>query len=305
MGDVTFTSDSHLFLGSEENRIAASLFRPLQPKNEAKPPVLLMHGGGQTRHSWEKTAQKLTELGHVAVTADARGHGESEWVESANYSFPHYANDLIAITRQTMTLLGKEPVLVGASMGGLSGLLACADHGGRGLFSALVLVDVTPKIQESGVDRIMGFMAQNMREGFASPQDAADAIAVYLPNRKRPQSLDGLRKNLRLAADGRYYWHWDPAFIDGPCPISQSYHDSYEKLLAAVDAIAVPTLLVRGSRSELVSEEAAQEFLDLVPHAKFADISDAGHMVAGDRNDIFAEAVIDFLATELPASQEA
>ena len=166
------------------------------------------------------------------------------------------------------------------------------------LFSAIVLVDITPRMQSSGVNRILGFMSKDMRRGFGDINEAADTIAAYLPGRARPRSLDGLSKNLRQRDDGRWYWHWDPAFVDGPHNIMTGSDSRIDVLLAAVRKISVPALLVRGGKSELVPQEDADEFLALVPHAKYVDVTDAGHMVAGDRNDIFAAAVIEFLEAE-------
>ena len=120
-------------------------------------------------------------------------------------------------------------------------------------------------------------------------------ITAYLPNRKRPKSLDGLSKNLRLGEDGRYRWHWDPAFINGPHPVHSGYAASEEYRADAARALTVPTLLVHGRKSELVTEDLAQAFKALVPHARLADVSGAGHMVAGDRNDAFQAAIGAFL----------
>ncbi|MBZ0215475.1 MAG: alpha/beta hydrolase, partial [Fimbriimonadaceae bacterium] len=134
-----------------------------------------------------------------------------------------------------------------------------------------------------------------MEEGFASLDEAADAIQNYLPNRKRKKNLDSLSKNLRLHDDDRYRWHWDPRFWQGTRTVDAVRDDLANSLIDASKSLTIPTLLVRGRQSELVSEEHVEEFLSLVPHAQYSDISEAGHMVAGDQNDIFADAVIDFL----------
>ena len=286
------------FKGIEDNRLVATVFS--SGAEESNPPALFMHGGGQTRYSWEGAAKQLCSLGVTCITVDARGHGESDWVESKNYSFYEYRDDMILLVSQIRERFGRAPILIGASMGGISGMLA-SEKAGADQFSAMVFVDITPRMEASGVAKIQGFMAEKMKEGFASAQEAADAIAAYLPNRKRPRSLDGLRKNLRKGEDGRLYWHWDPAFLRGPRTIDTLRDEGEERLPDACRSISVPTLLVRGANSELVTEEAAAEFLELVPHSKFVDVSDAGHMVAGDRNDIFAAAVIDFLKAEVLA----
>ena len=156
----------------------------------------------------------------------------------------------------------------------------------------------------NGVAKIQGFMSDKMHEGFATIEEAADAIAVYLPERKRPNSLAGLQKNLRKGDDGRWRWHWDPGFIDGPMSINTVSKDFQQNLLDSAADLDIPTLLVRGARSELVSEEYAKEFLSLAPHAHYADVSDAGHMVAGDKNDIFSDAVINFLEDVVLSDQK-
>jgi pimeloyl-ACP methyl ester carboxylesterase len=254
------------------------------------PPVLLQHGGGQTRHSWRGTARALAERGFHAVALDLRGHGDSDWDPAGDYRFERYARDTMDVARA----LGRPPAVVGASLGGLAALLACGSGEGP-RFAALVLVDITPRMDERGASAVLSFMREHVEEGFASLEDAADVIARYLPHRPRPRDLSGLRKNLRLGQDGRWRWHWDPAFVQGRGPGTPGRADQLERLDEAARALRLPTLLVRGRMSELVSEEAAREFLRTVPHAAYEDVSGAGHMVAGDRNDAFTTAVLRFL----------
>nr|WP_299863133.1 alpha/beta hydrolase [uncultured Hoeflea sp.] len=266
-----------------------------QPRGEVHGnPVVLLHGGGQTRHAWGGAARRIADAGHFAFTIDQRGHGDSAWLEDGSYAFDDYAGDAVAVCNAVAERSGKPPVLVGASLGGISGLMA--EHlGGPGLLAGLVLVDITPHMDADGVARIQGFMAERMREGFATLEEAAAAIAAYLPNRPQPRSLDGLAKNLRQGADGRYRWHWDPAFIDGPRNINTGAATVQQRLVEAARALTIPVLLVRGQQSELVTEAAVADFKRMVPHAEFVDVSGAGHMVAGDRNDAFNDAVLGFL----------
>ena len=254
----------------------------------SEPPALLLHGGGQTRFAWGNTAQQLAAAGWYAISMDQRGHGESGWAPNKDYSVDAFVDDVRAVAEQ----LTAPPVLVGASLGGIAALIAEGESH-PALAAALVLVDIAPKIEASGALRIIQFM-QGKPEGFASVEEAADAVAAYLPHRRRPADLSGLERNLRRMDDGRYRWHWDPAFLEpghGPRP-----GENTDRLRAAARRLSVPTLLVRGRLSDLLSEEGARDFLALVPHARFADVSDAGHMVAGDRNDRFTAAVIEFLA---------
>lgn len=261
---------------------------------EDGPPVVLLHGGGQTRHSWSGTWKVLVDRGWRAYSVDLRGHGESEWSPDGDYSMDAFAGDVVAIASS----LPRPPILVGASLGGLSSLVAVAETPNQGeLARGLVLVDVAHQMEQSGRDRIGSFMG-SAPDGFASLDEAADAIAAYNPHRPRPTDLTGLAKNLRQRDDGRWVWHWDPAFISGKFGSRDETRASVidpARLERAVGTLAIPTLLVRGRSSDLLSEEGAQDFLRRVPHAEYADVAGAGHMVAGDRNEVFNQAILGFL----------
>lgn len=261
--------------------------------DEGSPPVLLGHGGGQTRHAWGDAAARIAAEGWRAIAFDLRGHGESEWDADGDYSVDAFLGDFDVL----LSRCSAPPVLVGASLSGVIGLVFAGEQRAKPL-RGLVLVDVTPTLNESGIERIVGFMRAHLESGFATVEDAARSIAAYLPHRKPPKDLSGLAKNLRHGADGRYRWHWDPRFIEGPH--RSGLEGARARILAAARAVTVPTLLVRGRMSELVSEEAVAEFRTLVPHSTYEDVSDAGHMIAGDRNDAFVAAVLRFLRA-LPA----
>ena len=278
------------FVGCEANRLVADLYAAERPRGV----VLLAHGGGQTRHSWGGTARALAAQGVSAVTMDQRGHGDSDWVSSGNYDFQSFADDMTCAVKQLHAQTGFKPAVVGASLGGLAGLFAAGTDGSDQIFAALVLVDITPKMKVDGVRRIIGFMSQHSQEGFSTVEEAADAISEYLPHRPRPTNLSGLSKNLRRGEDGRYRWHWDPKFIstreDAEGHASHVEADGFE----AARRLKMPVLLVRGRESELVGEDEVRAFISAVPHAKFADIAGARHMVAGDRNDVFTDALLTF-----------
>jgi non-heme chloroperoxidase len=248
-------------------------------------PVVLLHGGGQTRHAWGDTAAALGELGFRVLAIDQRGHGDSDWALDGDYRVQAYAADLVAIADQ----LDRPPAVVGASLGGMAALLAQASH--PALATAVVLVDIAPRIEPAGVQRILAFMTAHP-DGFGSLAEAGDAVAAYLPHRPRPDDLSGLAKNLRIGADGRYRWHWDPRFLDHR---SRGPSVTHTLLAEAARRLSVPTLLVRGALSDVLSPDAVREFLALVPHAQYADVAAAAHMIAGDRNDRFTHAIIDFL----------
>ena len=255
-------------------------------------PVLLMHGGGQTRHAWGATAEVLARHGWRAVSLDLRGHGDSEWALNGDYSFTSYTADCVAVADQ----IGRPPVLVGASLGGITAILA-EGNSDRVVSSGLVIVDITHRPSAQGIERILTFMKSGLN-GFASLEAAADAIAAYTPNRERRVNPPGLMKVLRQKADGRWYWHWDPRLIDSDR--TEVPRAEYEALLvAALGNIRVPTLLVRGKLSDVVTEDGVQDFLRRIPGAKCVDVGGAAHMVAGDQNDPFSSAVIGFLERDI------
>ena len=254
--------------------------------------VVFLHGGGQTRRSWARAAAAVAERGWQAVTVDFRGHGESDWSTEGDYRVQTFAEDV----REVLAHLPPAPVLVGASLGGFTSMLLAGELS-PGIASAVVLVDIVPSMNPSGAARIHDFMAEKVVEGFASLDEVADMIAEYNPHRPRPRDLNGLRANLRRRGD-RWYWHWDPQFIDGTAanpPIEVTDPDRMHKAIEAILGADVPMLLVRGQVSDLVSEDRAEEFLARFPAVEFVDVQGAGHMVAGDRNDLFAGAVVDFL----------
>jgi len=277
------------FAGRDGNRLAADAAGP-----EDGPPVVLLHGGGQTRHSWGTTASVLAGKGWRAYSLDLRGHGGSDWVAVGDYTMEAFAGDVAAVVAS----LGRPAALVGASLGGLASLAAI---GGGAPATSLVLVDVAPRTQQSGRDRIGEFMMEHMDDGFASLEEVADSIARYNPHRPRPKDLSGLKKNLRRR-DGRWFWHWDPAFIRGGLGSSDETRTSIidpESLEVLARRVTVPVLVVRGLVSDLLTEDGARRLLALVPHGEMVTVSGAGHMVAGDRNDVFNDAVVGFLSRSL------
>lgn len=257
-------------------------------------PVLFFHGGGQTRHSWGGTAAIMGAGGWNAFTCDHRGHGDSGWSPDANYGFEWNAEDV----RVWAARCARPPVLIGASLGGIAAMVALG-HEPRVQARALVLVDIAPKIEPAGSGRILAFMKDRMDTGFESLEEAAEAVQNYTPERKRRVDLDSIRKNLR-ERDGRWYWHWDPAmFRDHSPEYAVQMEATLNEGLRRADC---PVLLVRGRHSDVVSPESVSHFKALRPDAVYVDVSGAGHMVAGDRNDVFTEAVLDFLAKAAPLS---
>jgi pimeloyl-ACP methyl ester carboxylesterase len=250
-------------------------------------PVLFLHGGGQTRHAWGKSAELVAAGGWRTISLDQRGHGESDWAKNGDYSFTAFCADCIAVVDQ----LERPPVLVGASLGGMAAMLA-EGTSDREVSSGLVLVDIAPQSNPEGIKRIGDFMRSGV-DGFDSLESAAAAIAAYTPQRKRAANPDGLLKVLR-ERDGRWYWHWDPRVIQ---------QDRTEvvatRLLGLLDVamsnIFVPTLLVRGELSDVVTQAGIDLMVSRLPDITVVEVAGAAHMIAGDQNDQFSAAVIAFL----------
>jgi pimeloyl-ACP methyl ester carboxylesterase len=254
------------------------------------PTVVLMHGGGQTRHSWSSAMRTMAQAGYRVINYDARGHGDSSWSPDGKYAFDIYSRDLMEIARD---IEGKF-ALIGASLGGATAIHAI----NRGLNpDALILVDIIPHANLAGVRRIRDFMS-GYPEGFASLEEAASAVAAYNPLRPMPQDHEGLRKNLRQRADGRYRWHWDPRILDN------DYRTQMALLERAVveyaENQATPTLLVRGTQSDVVTDSGVAEFRKLLPALEVTEVAKAGHMVAGDQNDTFNASVLQYLLRRMP-----
>ena len=256
------------------------------------PSVLFLHGGGQTRHSWGGTAELLAKRGRYTLALDMRGHGESDWSKERRYAVTDFAADMFAV----IGTLAQPPVVVGASLGGMAALLGIGEAEAPRV-AGIVLVDISTSIDPAGAERIKTWMFSRP-DGFANLEEVADAIAEYTRDRTRARNLDGLRKNVRLGTDGRYRWHWDPGFMNreaGPGEINDR-----PRMQRAATRLRVPALLVRGKNSDVINPENAREFLDAAPGAEFVDVAGAGHMVAGDRNDAFSEAVLEFLERRIP-----
>jgi pimeloyl-ACP methyl ester carboxylesterase len=254
--------------------------------------VVLLHGGGQTRHSWSGAMRNLVARGYYVVNLDARGHGDSEWASDGDYSFDILAEDVECVIRT----MASKPALVGASMGGATALCLIGTKR-QPIATTLILVDIVPLIDEHGAAKILAFMNRYLN-GFTTVEEVADAVAAYNPHRPRPTDVSGLMKNLRQRTNGRLYWHWDPRVINGP--------DAREPPLAiaqlkkAADGVRVPTLLVRGLKSDIVTDEGVADLKGRIPSLEVFAVADAGHMVAGDKNDAFNQGILAFLQRRSP-----
>lgn len=269
------------FSGADGLRLAADVAGPAGGQ-----PVILLHGGGQTRGSWQDTTSVLGGLGYRVYSLDARGHGESQYDPGGDYTIGAFADDLRAVMKQ----VGGRPFLIGASLGGIISIVVAGEDGPDAT-AGIVLVDVAVSTDPYGVKRIQDFMRANP-EGFADLEEAADAVAGFATDRPRPKSTRGLERNLRKR-EGRWFWHWDPLFLES---FHISHTASTDRLEAAAKALKVPVLLVHAAHSEVIGAKEIEQLHTLVPHSQYVRVDDASHMVVGDRNSAFNKAIVGFLS---------
>jgi pimeloyl-ACP methyl ester carboxylesterase len=254
--------------------------------------VILLHGGGQTRHSWRGTVRTLGALGYHALAFDARGHGDSDWSARSDYSYDRLADDLLTVA----STMAPSPLVIGASMGGMTAFHAVGRN--QASFArAMVLVDIAPRIDPEGLKRVSDFL-NGYRDGFANIEEAADAVAAYNPHRPRPRDPRGLMKNLRLRDDGRLHWHWDPSFFRERSDERREKHA--QSLLDMCSNITIPALLVRGAQSDVVTTKGIDELRARLPQLEVGTVPGAGHMIAGDRNEAFNGAIMPFIERHAP-----
>lgn len=279
--------DSVYFLG-RTGRLAGDCW---DPAGSSAGTVLLLHGGGQTRHSWRSTGRVLAEQGWTTFALDLCGHGDSDWATDGRYGLDTMVDDISEVVRD----LPSPPVVIGASLGGLTGLVLAGEQ--PAAVRALVLADAVPVIEPAGWQRVSRFL-RGTPQGFGSLEEVAEAVVAYQPHRRHPRDLDGLRKNVRRGPDRRWYWHWDPAFAT---PRDDSAWDGVEaRLRAAARQVQAPTLVMRGALSDLVTEAGLADLLAAIPHATGVDVAGTGHLVASDDNAAFLAGVTEFLAALVP-----
>jgi len=252
-------------------------------------PVLFFHGGGQSRRSWRGAARNVGAAGYRAITIDLRGHGESDWAADGDYLLDAYARDVEAL----IDGFDDPVILVGASRGGQSALVGGSRRPGR--VRLIMLADVAPLLRDEGVDAIRDFFKASAA-GFANVDEAADALSVHL-GQKRIANASGLKKAMRVGNDGRLFWQWDPRTV------SPEFLNPPSEGLALEEAAARlrdPVVLVRAELSSIVTDESVALFRQLTTQLKVVVAHGVGHMFTGDRNDAFAETLLDHLSGLAP-----
>ena len=248
---------------------------------EGEPPLLLLHGGAQTAHSWDEVAPDFARDHHV-LALDQRGHGDTEWAPAGRYRRDDFVADIHAFLDDRDW---RVATVMALSLGGLNAIAFSARHPER--VSALVVVDVAPTINQTGGKAIA---AQLATRDFASFDEAVARAQSFNPLRSAANIRERLRHALREQPDGRWAYKFDPNIGGG------GLETDFERLWEQVPQIRCPTLLVRGAQSAILSRETAARFVRELPGSTVVEVPAAGHSVMGDNPAGFISAVRPFLA---------
>lgn len=255
------------------------------------PPLLLLHGGNQSAHSWDLVSLHLADRYHI-YALDQRGHGDSEWARDAEYAPDQMARDALALIAQEGV---AAPIVVGHSMGGMVTMRLTALE--PTLPRAVGLVDVGPEVSQRGAETIRNFVVRNTE--FDQLDQFIDRVVAYDPFRSREHIERTARYNLVQRSDGRYVSKSDRLLHD-PEFRQRARPDSERRDVAqGFHAFAGPTLLIRGERSNILEAEAAQRFVAGLPNARLVEVSDCGHNVHSQNTPGFLEALTPWLAASV------
>src|SRR5215469_7984671 len=247
-------------------------FRYLDWGNEEQQPILFLHGGALTAHTWDLCCLALRDEFHC-IALDQRGHGDSDWAPDADYSIGAQRDDIRGFADR---LRLDRLVLVGQSMGAINGLAFAVAHPER--LSALVMIDAGPEVRRRGSSRIRDFV-----NGSAKPEtlDKIIARALAFNPRRDPQILRrSLMHNLRQQPDGSWSWKYDRKRFQR---LDQEKHLSERRsLVDGLAGVTCPVLVVRGAESDVFHEEDAVRLAQSFPDGRHITIPEAGHTVQGD-----------------------
>jgi len=262
-------------------------FHYLEWGNSDNPPILLLHGFAQTCHSWDFIALHLSDVFRV-LALDQRGHGDTSWAIDGDYSPYKYQEDLRAVVEE----LGLGDItLVGLSMGGRNAFTFAAEN--KNLVKNLIIVDAAPQNQKAGSENIRRFVQQE--DELDSIEDFVKRVMEYNPRRSAKQIRGSIRHNLKQLPSGKWTWKYDK-ILRSESKMLNHNQEYVNKLWLYADCINIPTLIVRGSESDVISMNTAEELHKRIINSQLITIEDAGHLVVGDNPSKFGKAVKEFLS---------
>jgi len=250
------------------------------------PPIIMLHGFGVSGHMFDEFAERMQDRFRL-IALDQRGHGDSSWADDGNYTRQAFVDDLEGFREA----LGIERfILIGHSMGGLNSVAYTVQHPHR--VRALVLVDVGPESAKEGVDNIVRFTRGPDELDF----DEFVEMAHRFNQRRSIENIrERMRHRLRQTESGKYTWKFDRRFRQQDSGLRIGSELSNDESWQLFRDIAVPTLLVRGSESDVLTPDVAERAVREMQRCRLVIVSGAGHSVPGDNPDDFTQAVRDFL----------
>ena len=252
--------------------------------------AVLVHGGGQTAHTWDRVAARLAP-GIRCLAVDLRGHGDSSWSPGGRYALADHVADLGSAIDELR--LGAH-VLVGTSLGASVALGLAATR--PAALAGLVLVDGGPRVVErDGSARIRSLLREPSEA--ATIDELVDQALARNPRRRRAELRRSIVHSVRMTDRGTWTWKHDPrAFRAHSAANGAAGRARRQELLWAwVEEVTCPVLLVRGGASDVVLEADVQALARRMPSAERATVPGAGHSVQGDRPAALARLLEQFI----------
>ena len=250
-------------------------------------PILLLHGGHQSAHSWDLVSLHFAQKYRI-IALDQRGHGDSEWARNGDYSNLTMAQDAQAFVAAVGL---QNPIIMGHSMGGRNTLLMTRtnpDYPG-----ALVIVDVGPETIEAGRKTISNFVKQN--EIFDDLEHFIRNVREYDPYRSREHIERTVKYNMLERADGKYISKCDYRRWRSEIEVHDENRDAIS--LDDLASFEMPVLIVRGANSNILADDAAERFRDALPKGNLVTVPNCGHNVHSQNTLGFIDAVGKFFST--------
>lgn len=267
---------------SHNTVLRSQRFHFLEWGDPSNPPLIFLHGSNQSAHSWDLVSVHLARDWHV-FALDQRGHGDSEWSRTADYSVHEMAEDLGAF----IDAIGvRDPVIVGHSMGGMVTLTFTRNH--PDVPRAITVVDMGPEINSEGSKMIREFVGRNIE--FDDMEVFLDRVEKYDPYRTREHIAKTLKYNLLRRADGKYVTKNDRRRFHAEGEVRRT------PALEELAKLEMPILIVRGGESNVLVQDAAERFVGVLQNGQLVTIPDCGHNVASQNTSGFLDALETFLS---------
>jgi pimeloyl-ACP methyl ester carboxylesterase len=251
---------------------------------ETPPELVFLHGGGQNAHTWDTVALALDR---PLLAVDLPGHGHSDWPRDSAWLDPGAMADDVA--KVVERFAPEARAVVGMSLGGATSIALAARH--PHLVRRLLLVDITPGVTSDKTTDIAAFLSGP--ESFATFDEILERTIQFNPTRSESSLRRGVLHNSVQLPDGTWTWRHQ---IGRPTADTGLHVERAEfgALWDVLQAIPVPVLLARGSRSPVVDDDDVAEFRRRRPDDPVIVVEDAGHSIQGDQPLELATIIRDF-----------